>query len=77
MNQPYLNKVDDLFVSVLITKGQKETYPIEMLYTMTYPSVFFLDAQELFVGENIFGYIDSETFEKHLNLYLYQSPAKR
>lgn len=69
MNQPYLNKVDDLFVSVLITKGQKETYPIEMLYTMTYPSVFFLDAQELFVGENIFGYIDSETFEKHLNLY--------
>ena len=69
MNKPYNKKINKLFVSVLLTKGQKETYPIEMLYTMEYPAIFFLDKQELFIGENIFGFIDSEKFQNHLNLY--------
>ena len=68
-NQPYVKEINKLFVPVLIMKGRKQSYPIEMLYTMTYPAVFFLNSEELFVGENIFGYIDSRAFQKHLNLY--------
>ena len=68
-NDSCVELVNELFVSALITKGQKETYPIEMLYTLDYPAIFFLDDQELFVADSIFGYIDSETFVKRLNLY--------
>lgn len=69
LNQPYIESINKKFVSVIVTKGQRQSYPIEMLYTMTYPAVFFLNSEELFVGENIFGYIDSRAFQKHLNLY--------
>ncbi len=70
INQPYINELNEKFVSVLITKGQKESYPIEMLYTMTYPSLFFLNSEELFVAENIFGYVNPEVFTKYLKLHV-------
>lgn len=69
MNQVYNKKINSLFVSVLITKGQKETYPIEMLYTLEYPSIFFLDKNELFIGKTLFGYISPDKFNTYLNLY--------
>ncbi|MBU1657603.1 thioredoxin family protein [bacterium] len=69
MSQAYIRIINSLFVAVLITKGQKESYPIEMLYTMVYPSVFFLNTQELFVGKNIFGYVNPEDFHKYLDLH--------
>ena len=67
-NQPYIQELNKQFISVIVMKGQKQSYPIELLYTMIYPSVFFLNEKELFVGENIFGYIDSKAFKEHLNL---------
>ena len=67
-DQPYIKKVNEMFVSVLVTKGQKESYPIEMLYTMNYPSLFFLNSEELFAYDTIFGYVDPEAFKKHLDL---------
>ena len=68
-NQPYIEKVNEKFISVIVIKNQTQSYPIEMLYTMVYPAVFFLNAQELFIGENIFGYTDPKAFQKHLDLY--------
>jgi len=68
-NQSYIKYLNENFISVIVTKGQVQSYPIEMLYTMEYPSVFFLNEQELFIGENIFGYTGSEAFKKHLKLY--------
>ena len=68
MNQPYINKINREFISVLITKDQKSSYPIEMLYTFTYPSLFFLDNRELFVCEPIRG----EVTPNKLNSYLEQ-----
>ncbi|RLA72909.1 MAG: thioredoxin family protein [Epsilonproteobacteria bacterium] len=68
MNQTYIKEINETFVSVVVTKGQKESYPIEMLYTMRYPSLFFLNNQELFIGENIYGYADPDAFERHLKL---------
>ncbi len=73
-DQPYLKKINEKFVSVLVTKGQQGSYPIEMLYTMTYPSVFFLNSKELFIGENIYGYADSDAFEKHLKSLINEGP---
>ena len=66
--QPYIHEVNTLFVSVVVTKGQTQSYPIEMLYTTTYPSVFFLNSEELFIGENIYGYATPDMFVKHLKL---------
>lgn len=69
LNQKYINKVNENFVSVIVTKGQRNSYPIEMLYTMTYPALFFLNKEELFVGNNLFGYISPDRFKTHLELY--------
>ena len=67
MNQDYNKKINSLFISVLITKGQKGTYPIEMLYTIEYPTLFFLDKNELFIGETLFGYISPDKFRTYID----------
>ena len=66
-NQSYIKQINDKFVSVVIIKGQKQSYPIEMLYTMTYPALFFLDKEELFIGENLFGNLNPSSILKQLN----------
>ncbi|EDZ62926.1 hypothetical protein SMGD1_1420 [Sulfurimonas gotlandica GD1] len=66
MNQPYIDKINREFISVLVIKDQKSSYPIEMLYTLTYPSLFFLDNRELFVCKPIRG----EVTPNKLNSYL-------
>ena len=65
-NQSYIKQINDKFVSVVIIKGQKQSYPIEMLYTMTYPALFFLDKEELFIGENLFGNLNPSSILKQL-----------
>ena len=36
---------------VIIYKDQRESYPIELLYTQEYPTLFFLNHKELFACE--------------------------
>ncbi len=55
MDQPYIKQINNSFVAVLLSKDQTNTYPIEMLYTLTYPALFFLDAQELFTCKPLRG----------------------
>ena len=69
-DQPYIKELNEKFVSVIVTKGQVGSYPIEMLYTLEYPSLFFLNNTELFLGKNIFGYIDPDAFKRHLKLHV-------
>jgi hypothetical protein len=66
MNKLYVNKINDEFISVMITKDQKSSYPIEMLYTFEYPSLFFLDNRELFVCEPIRGSVTPDKLESYL-----------
>ena len=66
MNQIYLEEINDKFISVIVTKDQKSSYPIEMIYTFTYPSLFFLDNKELFVCEPIRGEVSPERLKSHL-----------
>ena len=66
-NQKYIKKINEKFISVVVIKGQKQSYPIEMLYTMTYPALFFLNKEELFIGENIFGNMEPKLLSEQLN----------
>lgn len=43
---------------VVVVQDQKETYPIEMLYSEVYPAVFFLNNEELFVCDTLQGEIE-------------------
>ena len=68
INQPYIKEIDDNFISVIVRRNQKESYPIEMLYTFTYPTLFFLDNRELFVCKPIRGEVTPESLKNHLKL---------
>ncbi|MFT5835673.1 MAG: thioredoxin-related protein [Sulfurimonas sp.] len=66
INQPYIDKINKEYISVLITKDQKSSYPIEMLYTLEYPSLFFLDNKELFVCEPMRGGVTPNKLNSYL-----------
>ena len=66
INQPYIDKINENFISVIITKEQKDSYPIEMLYTFTFPTLFFLDNRELFVCKPIRGEVTSDKLKSYL-----------
>ncbi|MEN8303689.1 MAG: thioredoxin family protein [Campylobacterota bacterium] len=68
LNHPYIDEINSDFISVIVTKDQEESYPIEMLYTFTYPTLFFLDNRELFVCKPIRGEVTPEKLKNHLKL---------
>jgi len=55
--------VNKRFLAILVTKGQTGSYPIELLYTQNYPTLFFLDSKELCSHEPIFGYVTPQAFK--------------
>lgn len=73
MDQPYVNRINETMVPVIVTYDGSQSYPIEMYYTTVFPTLFFVDSQrELFLqpplyGEeitpenlkNIVGYVDT------------------
>jgi len=66
MNQAYIDKINREYISVLITKDQKSSYPIEMLYTFQYPSLFFLNNKELFICKPIRGGVTPNKLNSYL-----------
>lgn len=66
MNHTYIDEINEEFIPVLITKDQKQSYPIEMLYTFAYPTLFFLNKQELFSCEPIRGNVTPHRLKNHL-----------
>ncbi len=65
-DQTYIPWINENFVTILITKDQVQSYPIEMLYTLTYPALFFLTPKELFLSDPIIGPIDPQAFEEYI-----------
>ena len=53
-------------VFVLIFEDDKQSYPIEMLYTDIFPSLFFLDKNELFICDGLRGDIKLAKIQKCL-----------
>ena len=66
INQSYIDEINEKFISVLVTKDQKSSYPIEMLYTFTYPTLFFLDNKELFICKPIRGEVTPDKLKSYL-----------
>lgn len=69
MNKDYIDKINEEYISVIITKDQKSSYPIELLYTIDYPSVFFLDNLEIYLCEPLRGsaYVTPDRLREHLS----------
>ncbi len=65
-NQSYIDEINKKYISVILIKNQNGSYPIEMLYTLTYPTIFFLDSKELFVCEPLMGKITSDILKNYL-----------
>jgi hypothetical protein len=56
MNQPYVDTIDNHFISVIVTHESVESYPNEMFYTSIFPTLFFVDSSnELFLRKPLYG----------------------
>ena len=66
MNQDYIEKINEKYIAVLIKKDQESSYPIEMLFTTQYPSLFILNKHELFVCEALRGDLSADRLKAYL-----------
>ena len=66
MKQDYIDVINEKYISVIITKNQKSSYPIESLFTVEYPALFFLDDNELFFCDPLFGNLTPDRLRAHL-----------
>ncbi len=63
-HKSYIKQINKNFISVVAFFEDKNSYPIEMFYTLDFPVVFFIDYKdESLLYEPIIGYIGSKQFE--------------
>jgi len=56
MNHEYLDVLNEKYVAVIITYEEEISYPIELFYSMVFPTLFFVNsADERFFKETIYG----------------------
>lgn len=69
MNNDYIDRINEEYISVIVTKDQKTSYPIELLYTTDYPSVFFLNNLEIYLCEPLRGEgsVNPDRIRNHLS----------
>lgn len=62
-NQEYINYLNTNFINVLITVEYKTSYPIELFYTTSFPSIFFASYKdESFLTHPIYNFKSKEEF---------------
>ena len=62
-NQNYIEYLNTNFINVLITVEHKTSYPIELFYTTTFPSIFFASYKdESFLTHPIYYFKSKEEF---------------
>ncbi len=62
-NQEYINYLNTNFINVLITVEYKTSYPIELFYTRSFPSIFFVAYKdESFLTHPIYHFKSREDF---------------
>ncbi len=71
MGQEYVKYLNQKFVSVIVTYEGRESYPIEMFYSRSFPALFFVNYQtESFLSEPLYGKsIDKSAIKKFLKYY--------
>lgn len=63
INQHYIEYLNKNFVSVLINVEYKSSYPIELFYTTSFPSIFFASYKdESFLTDPIYNFKAKEEF---------------
>jgi thioredoxin-related protein len=56
MNHPYIERLKSRFVSVIVTYEGRTSYPVEMYYSQTFPTLFFVDSlHEHFLTPPLYG----------------------
>lgn len=66
-NQNYIEYLNINFINVLITVEHKTSYPIELFYTINFPSIFFASYKdESFLTHPIYHFESKEEFIKIL-----------
>ena len=67
-NQPYIKDINKKYISAVAFFEDKNNYPIELFYTNTFPTVFFINFKdESFYKKPIYGFISPAEFKKILN----------
>ncbi len=68
MEREYVKRLNQKLVSVIVTYEGRESYPIEMFYSTSFPTLFFVNSQtESFLSEPLYGKsIDEKTIENIL-----------
>jgi len=68
MGQEYVKLLNQKFISVIVTYEGRESYPIEMFYSTSFPTLFFVNSQtETFLSEPLYDKVIGEkTIEKIL-----------
>ena len=63
LNQDYVEYINKNFISVLITIEHKTSYPIELFYTTSFPSIFFASYKdESYLTHPIYKFNSKEEF---------------
>ena len=63
MNQKYIDYLNKNFINVLISVEHKTSYPIELFYTTSFPSIFFVAYKdESFLTHPIYHFKSREDF---------------
>ena len=56
MEQEYVKHLNQKFISVIVTYEGRESYPIEMFYSTSFPTLFFVSSQtETFLAKPLYG----------------------
>lgn len=68
INQEYIEYINKTFITILINVEYKSSYPIELFYTTTFPSLFFASYKdESFLTHPLYGLEKKSDFLKVLN----------
>jgi len=71
INQKYIKKINQNFISVIITYEDKNDYPVEMYYSLEFPTLFFVNSiDESFIINPIVGFISSKHMNNNLPSFL-------
>ena len=64
MNKPYIDKLNKKVVAVIVTQDHKVNYPFELFYSNRFPTLFFLNHEEIFITKPMRGNIDVDEIKK-------------
>ena len=67
-NQPYIAKLNQKTIAVIVNKDSNANYPIEMYYSTIFPTLFFIDPQnEIFIKDPYYGDVGTKDIKNIIN----------